>query len=374
MQKLGFGFMRLPLTDPDDYESIDLETTKQMVDMFLERGFTYFDTAYMYHNGQSEIAMREALVKRHPRARFLLADKMPIMSVKKTADLERIFNEQLQRCNVDYFDIYHLHNLGVENYRLAQQFEAFGFIAQKKREGKIRHLGFSYHDHAPLLDEILTAHPEVEVVQLQLNYLDWENDSIQSRRCYETARKHNKRIIVMEPVKGGTLATVPEKAEQLFKQYAPDMSVTSWAVRYAASLEGVETVLSGMSDMAQLQDNTGYMQVFKPLSEAELAVVKAAVKIIDEAIAIPCTACQYCVEYCPQRIAIHKYFALYNNHAQSKPVQYSLQQVYYDNRVKEGHGKASDCIECAACEKQCPQQLKIIDLLKDVAKVFDAQQ
>lgn len=370
MKKLGFGFMRLPLTNPDDYESVDLELTKQMADLYLAKGFNYFDTAYMYHNGKSEIAVKEAVVRRYPRERFILADKMPIMSVKAAADLERIFNEQLERCGVDYFDIYHLHNLGAENYRLAEQFKAFDFIRQKQQAGQIRQIGFSYHDNADLLDEILTAHPEVDVVQLQINYLDWENHSIQSRRCYETARKHGKQIIVMEPVKGGTLAQVPAAAEQLFKAYHPEMSVASWAVRYAAGLEGVMMVLSGMSNMAQLEDNTGYMENFTPLTPAERTVVDQAVKIIDAAIAIPCTACQYCVEYCPKHIAIPQYFALYNNEKQSLPAQYSLQQVYYDNYIKN-HGKASDCVGCKACEKQCPQQLQIVDLLKDVAANFE---
>lgn len=370
MQKLGFGFMRLPLTNPDDYESIDFDLTAKMVDVYCERGFNYFDTAYMYHNGKSEIAVRETVVKRYPRESFMLADKMPMMSVKEKADLERIFNEQLERCGVDYFDIYHLHNLTVENYQVAQDVDAFGFLMQKVAEGRVRHPGFSFHDNAALLDAILTAHPEIEYVQLQLNYLDWENDGIQSRKCYETARKHGKKIIAMEPVKGGSLAIVPEKAEELFKQYAPAMSVASWAVRYVAGLADVEMVLSGMSDMEQLEDNTAYMQDFKPLTEAEHTVVAAAVEVIHDAIAIGCTACQYCVKYCPQNIPIPQYFALYNNKKQTKPMQYYVQQVYYDNYIKT-HGKASDCISCHACERQCPQQLKIAELMQDVATSFE---
>ena len=370
MQKLGFGFMRLPLTDPDDYDSIDFALTAQMVDMYLARGFNYFDTAYMYHNGHSEIAVRETVVKRYPRASFWLADKMPIMSVKTEADLERIFNEQLERCGVDYFDVYHLHNLTVDNYRTAQEVDAFGFLQQKVQEGRVRHPGFSFHDNAALLDVILTAYPGIEYVQLQLNYLDWENDGIQSRKCYETTRKHGKKIIAMEPVKGGSLAQVPEEAERLFKQYAPEMSVASWAVRYAAGLEGVDMVLSGMSDMRQLEDNTAYMRHFKPLGPAEHAVIDQAVQIIKSAIAIPCTACQYCVKYCPQNIPIPQYFALYNNKKQTKPMPYYVQQVYYDNYIKT-HGKASDCISCGACECQCPQQLKIAELMPEVAASFE---
>lgn len=370
-RKLGFGLMRLPQKDPGDYSNVDLETLGKMVDVFLERGFSYFDTAYMYHNGMSEVAARETLVKRYPRDRFTLVDKLPLMMVNRKEEQEKIFAEQLERCGVEYFDIYHLHNINAGSWKKVVEFDSFDFVRKKKDEGRIRHIGFSFHDRADLLDEILAAHPEVEFVQLQINYMDWDNAGIQSGKCYETVRRHGRRVLVMEPVKGGTLANVPEKAEALLKKHSPDLSVPSWALRFAAGLEGVDMVLSGMSDMAQMLDNTGTMQHFKPLTEEERGILKQAVKIIDEAVAVPCTACRYCVDTCPRNIPIPDYFALYNNRKQSAPVPFYVQQVYYNNLTK-AHGKASDCVECGECTRHCPQQLKVPGYLKEIVETFES--
>ena len=368
MKKLGFGTMRLPLLDPNDNTSVDMEQFKQMVDAYLAAGFTYFDTAYMYHSFQSECFVKEALVKRYPRESFVLADKLPSMRLKEEGDQERIFAEQLEKCGVDYFDYYLVHCLDVENYAKAKRFDSFGFVSKLKAEGKVRKMGFSFHDTAEVLDEILSDHPEVDFVQIQLNYLDWESQSVQSRRCHEVCLKHNKPIIIMEPVKGGMLAKVPARAEALFQAVHPEWSVASWAIRFAASCENVFMVLSGMSDMEQLRDNMSYMSDFQPISEAETSLLWDAVKIIHDDIAVACTACRYCVDGCPQKIEIPKYFALYN--ALRTGEDREVLKAQYEELAKD-HGKASACIRCKKCVKSCPQHIRIIAALKNVAEAFE---
>lgn len=373
-KKLGFGLMRLPLTNPDEASSIDAEQVKDMVDAFIENGFTYFDTAWMYCGFQSECAAKEALVDRYPRDSYTLADKLHAGYIKTREDRDKIFNEQLRKTGVEYFDYYLLHDIGVDHYKIYQELDCFTWLKEKKEQGLVRHIGFSFHDSAKMLDQVLTEHPEVEFVQLQLNYLDWDSEGVQSRKCYETAVKHGKPVIVMEPVKGGTLAKVPERAERMFKEYHPDMSVPSWAIRFAASNEHVMMVLSGMSNMEQLQDNMSYMADFQPLNEEEQEIIRKAVEIINSGIEIPCTGCSYCTEGCPQNIAIPKYFSLYNADLQEcEEKGWKPQGEYYD-RLTKTFGKASDCVECGQCESVCPQHLPVIRHLKEVAARFEKEE
>ena len=354
MKKLGFGLMRLPKTDPEVPESIDIPAFEEMIDVFLERGYTYFDTAYMYHNAESERAVKTALTSRIDRNRFLLATKMPTMKLEKPEDMERIFKEQQEKCGAEYFDYYLIHCLNARLYDVATRLGTFEFCLKKKAEGKIRRFGFSFHDTAEVLDKILTEHPEVEFVQLQINYLDWSSPTVQSRLCYEVARKHGKDIIIMEPVKGGALANVPDAVKEILKASShPERTPAEWALRFCAGLEGVIMVLSGMSDMAQLTENTGFMNDPEPLTEEETAMLLRCADKINKAVAVSCTGCAYCTADCPKQIPIPDWFDLYNNGGDP-------------SELAKDHATPADCISCGKCEKQCPQKLPIRRLLSAI--------
>lgn len=370
-KKLGFGLMRLPSLDENDPSKIDIEQVKQMVDTFIENGFTYFDTAWMYCGFNSENAAREALVKRHDRQTYTLATKLHSGFIQTKEDRDKIFNEQLKKTGVEYFDYYLLHDINTHSIETYEKLDCFTWIQEKKKQGLVKTIGFSFHDGPELLEKVLQEHPEFEFVQLQINYLDWDSVGVQSRQCYEVATKYHKPVIVMEPVKGGTLAKVPEKVENMYKEYHPDMSVPSWAIRFAASLDNVMMVLSGMSNMAQLEDNISYMRDMQPLHDDEYQLIRQAVDIINSTIAIPCTGCSYCTEGCPMHIAIPKYFSLYNADLQEVEEKGWTPQGEYYNNLTKTFGKASECIGCGQCENVCPQHLPIIEDLQKVAQHFE---
>ena len=371
-KKFGFGLMRLPLLDPNDDASVDVEQVKEMVDLFISKGFTYFDTAIMYNGFASQRVAKEAIVDRYPRDRFTLATKLHSAFFNSFEERDKIFGEQLEQTGAGYFDYYLIHGVEASNYPKYEQFDCFRWLLDKKAQGLVKHAGFSFHDTPELLDEILTRYPEMEFVQMQLNYLDWESEWIQSRAVYETAVKHSKPVIVMEPVKGGTLAKLPAEAEQLLKAAEPELSIPSWAIRFAASQENVMMVLSGMSTVAQMKDNLSYMEEFKPLTAEEIALTHKAADIINAQIAVPCTGCSYCTDGCPMSIPIPKYFSLYNEDMRENLEEkgWTINFNNYEN-LTEHFGKAADCIACGQCEGVCPQHLPIIELMKKVSAHFD---
>ncbi len=364
IKKLGFGLMRLPQKDG----KINVEETKQMVDRFLAAGFTYFDTAWVY--GGSEDAIREALVERYPRDKYLLATKMaPWVKCSCREDATAQFEDSLKRTGAGYFDYYLLHNMGPNRTNLFEEYGLWDFVLEKKAAGLIKHIGFSFHSTAEELDLIMTKHPEAEFVQLQINYADWESPSVQSRKCYEVARKHGKPIIVMEPVKGGLLATPPDSVKKILKRIDTDASYASFAVKFAADLDGVLTVLSGMSSLEQMEDNISYMKDFRHLCDNERALIKEAQKALSEIPLIPCTSCNYCSKVCPADIGISGSFNALNSYTLYLNKEFSEGQIRMQITSK-GKKPASECIKCGACEEACPQHINIRDELEKASKVF----
>ena len=363
MNKLGFGFLRLP----KNHDQYDMDTLNQMVDLYLSQGRNYFDTCYTYLKGNSELMLKKCVVERYPRETYQIADKLPGYMCKCEEDNLKYFNEELERCGVDYFDVYMLHWLNEENYQIAQRYHQFEFIQGLKEKGLAKRIGFSYHDSADLLDTILKEHPEIDVVQLQINYLDWESQGIQSQKCYEVCKKYKKSIIVMEPVKGGSLALLPKEAEAVLKQIHPDWSSAKWALAFVESLDQVEICLSGMNSITQMQEN---LLDFDPLNKQEIELLAKIVEMIKKNTAIQCTGCRYCVDHCPKGILIPDYFAMYNELYRYPSEDWKVIPSYIQMTKKAG--KAQACIQCGSCARHCPQHLEIPALMKDVSKVLDA--
>lgn len=371
---LGLGMMRLPMTDG----KIDNEQVCRMVDLFIESGFNYFDTAHGYHDGLSEIAVRECLTSRHDRSEYLLTDKLTDEYFKSEEDIRPLIDLQLETCGVDYFDFLLMHAQNAQNFRFFKQCRAYETAFELKSEGKVRHVGISFHDKAEVLDRILTEYPEIEAVQIQFNYLDYESVSVESRKVYEVCRRHGKPVLIMEPVRGGNLVRLPEDAQKIFDslrtETGSDCSNAGYALRFAAGFDGVEMVLSGMSNMEQLQDNIRTFSCndgdFAPLSDEESAAVDKVADVFGSLGAIPCTKCRYCIEenHCPMEIKIPSFFSCYNS-----KVLFDMNNPWetYESIIGHGSGKPGDCIECGMCEAVCPQHLEIRELLKTVAGKFE---
>ncbi len=366
MPKLGFGLMRLPRTDKEN-DVIDIEQTATMANMFLDGGLKYFDSAYVYKG--SEDAARQAITSRHSRESYYITSKLNANVAKDVDDAKNQINVSLEREGVDYIDFYLLHAISDNNISRYEEWNLFEYVKELKEMGKIKHYGFSFHGTAKLLDKILTEHDDVEFVQLQINYADWNNPSVDSKGVYEVARKHNKPIVVMEPIKGGTLANPPEQVRELLTKANPNASLASWAVRFVASLPGVMVVLSGMSNIEQMQDNLSYMSDFKPLSEEEQKVIQEAMDILQSIEQIPCTGCHYCTEGCPMQIQIPDIFTAMNLELIYKKTEDAKHR--YENATRDPHGKASACVKCGQCEMQCPQHIQIRSWLEKVAQTLE---
>ena len=374
MTELGFGMMRLPLLDENDQTSIDMEQVTKMVDTYLESGFNYFDTAFVYHEGVGESTFKKTVVDRYPRDSFKIATKLPLFVITEESQLEPIFAQQLENCGVDYIDYFMLHNVSGFTENAWKNVDLYSFIEQKKQDGLIKHIGISTHGDAEFLEEILFDHPELEFVLLQINYLDWEDEGIDAKKCWEVARKYNKKIMIMEPYKGGFLADVPEEAEKIMKEYNPDRSIVSWAMRFVANIEDIDVVLTGASTLEQLESNIDEFKNAELLNDEEMEIINKVTEIINSNITVDCTKCRYCVDACTEDIDIAKIFDLYNKHKMLKTDEWTQFGNAYLNYTKlPDVGIASDCIECEACIEECPQAIKIPDVLKDVVETFETE-
>ena len=365
--KLGFGCMRLPLTDPKDQKSIDIEHLKKMVDAFIEAGGTYFDTAYVYHEGESEVAMRKALVERYPRDSFTIATKCLAWAQPTAEDAKACLDTSLKRLGTDYIDFYLLHNMGGARTAKFDEYGMWEWAAQKKAEGVIKHLGFSMHDNAETLDKLLADHPDMDFVQLQVNYLDWEDPVVESRKCMEVAQKHGVPVVIMEPARGGRLADLPERGASVLKSADPDKSVVSWAYRFCYNLPNVISVLSGVSTLEQIQENVREWKANEPLSAFEEKALGDAVDALKSVGLIPCTNCRYCVKDCPAGVKIPEALGLLNLEKVTENREFAKSQYAWQTR----DGRASACIQCGACEDMCPQGINIIELLEDAADFYE---
>ncbi len=366
--KLGFGLMRLPTLPGGGQKDIDFGKVQEMIDLYMSRGFSWFDTAYVYHEGHSEEVVKNCLKPKYPRDSFQVVDKIPLWGIRSYEDYEPILRTQLERTGLEYLDVLFLHGIGTGQLQLIDDTRGWDFLKSAKERGLTKHIGFSFHSPADTLEQILDKHPEIEVVQLQLNYLDWESPDVQSHACYECCRRHGVGVTVMEPVKGGSLADPHPDVAAIFKAVDPQASLASWAVRFAASLDGIVTVLSGMSTLEQVEDNTATMLDFKPITPEERKVINKAVAKFNEIPLIPCTGCRYCTPDCPQKINIPAIISTLNDYTKYRNAA-GIKRSF--GRITGQGGKPSDCVGCRSCEEHCPQHLKITQHLKKAAELFE---
>ena len=366
--KFGFGCMRLPLKDENDPASIDQELFNEMVDIYMENGFNYFDTSYAYHNGKSEEAIRKAVVERYPRESFQICDKMPTWALRDEKDNDKFVKIMLERLGIDYFDVFFVHNINVPWLKLAEEHKSFEYVKSMKENGIAKKIGFSFHDNSKLLEKVLEKYGDsIDIVQLELNYLDWEDPSIEAQKCYDLCVQHGLEVYVMEPLKGGVIINQPKTINDDFKDFDNDKSIASFALRFCASLEDVKMVLSGMNKMEDLLENIDTFKNFEPLTEEENRFLLEEAEKLRENLAVPCSECGYCLKACPLEIPIPEYFTIYNHHMVQ--AESNIYRLYYD---KLGNEKvpAKDCTKCETCIDYCTQKINIPEELEKLCKHF----